>query len=287
MGRGLVADPDEMDGEPWSPQLLDWLAADFAGNGYDLKRLIATIVTSRSYQSPALPGSAEAPREYVFRGPEVRRLTAEQFADAIGAITGEWHVYQPPTPKALPGETAPPSPPPGVYTREWRVAASPLTRALGRPIRDQVYSSRETQATTLQALELVNGESLTHWLLRGARNMLGELPPEPESVYDHFYNGRGARPPFDIDVSGAKRLWLLARDAGTYSPEKVEAVWAQAEFEGPAGRCASVVPQTAGCRGTARVRRRSRRRRAREVPLHPRLRHRRQRLHAVPRAGGH
>ena len=55
------------------------------------------------------------------------------------------------------------------------MAGSSLKRALGRPIRDQVYSSRETQATTIQALELVNGESLTHWLWRGSRKMLGEL----------------------------------------------------------------------------------------------------------------
>jgi hypothetical protein len=229
MGRGIVADSDDMDGEPWSPDLLDWLAADFAGGGYDIKRLIATILTSRSYQAPAVAGHGEPSKEFAFRGPEVRRMTAEQFADAIGAITGEWHVYQPPAPS---GAT---STPPGVYTREWRVGASPLTRSLGRPIRDQVYSLRETQATTLQALELVNGESLTHWLLRGARKMLGELAPEPASVYDRFYGGRGARPEFELDVSRAKRLWLLVRDAGTYSPEKIEAIWPQAELLGPQG----------------------------------------------------
>ncbi len=44
MGRGFVADADDMDGEPWSPELLDYLAADFVKNGYDIKRLIATIV---------------------------------------------------------------------------------------------------------------------------------------------------------------------------------------------------------------------------------------------------
>ena len=49
--------------------------------------------------------------DYAFRGPEIRRLTAEQFADFIGAITGEWHVYQPPNPK--PDNP----PPPQVYTR--------------------------------------------------------------------------------------------------------------------------------------------------------------------------
>jgi hypothetical protein len=235
MGRGIVADPDDMDGEPFSPQLLDWLAADFRDHGYDIKRLIAAIATSRAYQAPAVPRSGEPAGEYVFRGPEVRRITAEQFADAIGAITGDWHVYEPPMPPLRPGATALPEPSPGVYTREWRVAASPLTRALGRPIRDQVFSTRETEATTLQALELVNGETLTHWLLRGARKMLGELPPEPAAVFDRWYIGKGARPEFDIDVSGAKRVWLLARDAGTYSPEKIEAIWAGAEFSGPDG----------------------------------------------------
>ena len=49
----------------------------------------------------------------------------------------------------------------GMYGREWRAASSSLTRALGRPIRDQITSSRPSQATTPQALELVNGEMLT------------------------------------------------------------------------------------------------------------------------------
>jgi hypothetical protein len=222
LGHGLVDNSDDMDGEPWSPQLLDWLAADFVDHGYDLKRLIATIVTSRAYQLPAVPRASTQPKRYSFRGPELRRLTAEEFADAIGAITGDWHVYQ------AGGAT-------GRYTREWRVAASSLTRALGRPIRDQVYSGRDTQATTLQALELVNGETLTHWLLRGARKMLGELPPEPASVFDKFVNGRGAPPPVDIDISHASRLWLLVQDTGSYSPEKVEAIWGAAELIGRGG----------------------------------------------------
>ena len=64
--------------------------------GYDLKRLMATIVSSQAYQMRAVPRVGEQPRGYVFRGPEVRRLTAEQFGDAIGAITGDWNVYQPP-----------------------------------------------------------------------------------------------------------------------------------------------------------------------------------------------
>ena len=60
-------------------------------NQYDLKRLIGTIVKSRAYQMAAVARTAEAPaRGYVFRGPEIRRLSAEQFSDAIGSMTGEW-----------------------------------------------------------------------------------------------------------------------------------------------------------------------------------------------------
>jgi hypothetical protein len=33
MGRGIVENSDEMDGEPWNPDLLDWLASDFVDHG--------------------------------------------------------------------------------------------------------------------------------------------------------------------------------------------------------------------------------------------------------------
>ena len=219
-GRGIVGNSDEMDGEPWSPELLDWLAADFVLHKYDLKHLIATIAESRAYQMPAVPGKSIQPAEYTFRGPEIRRLTAEQFADAIGAITGDWHV--------TPGN-------PGHYTREWHTAASSLTHALGRPIRDQVYSTRDTQATTLQALELVNGETLTHWLNRGARRMLGELPSDPASLFYKPYVVKNGPVPFDIDISKSRKLWLVLQDTGSYSPEKVQAIWSKAAFTGPNG----------------------------------------------------
>ena len=238
-GRGIVENPDEMDGEPWSPVLLDWLAADFVDHGYDVKHLLATIVSSRTYQLPAVPRAGEQPRRYVFSGPEVRRMTAEQFADAIAAISGDWSVYQPPA-----GST-PAGPAQARYTRDWRTPANALTRALGRPIRDQVFSSREIMATTLQALELVNGEELTRSLLRGARRMLGELPPPPAGLFVASINARGNRAgadgspmrpaAFDIEISNATRLWLVVQDAKSTALDKAEAVWAEAALVAPDG----------------------------------------------------
>jgi hypothetical protein len=245
LGYGIVANPDEMDGEPWSPALLDWLAADFVEHGYDIKHLIATIMTSRTYQMPAVARQGDLPaRGYVFAGPEVRRLTAEQFADAIGSITGEWSVAPVSRPAA-----APPSPiekpiglptqptTSGVYAREWRAASTNLTRALGRPIRDQINSSRATQSTTLQGLELTNGGILSRWLSRGARRMVGDLLVDPISLYNRAVAGRSASPsPFAIDISKFDRLWLVVEDTGSnVRPDAILPAWADAELSGPSG----------------------------------------------------
>jgi hypothetical protein len=52
LGRGLVSPVDQMDSRhpPSHPELLAWLASDFETNGYDIKRLIRTVVLSRTYQ---------------------------------------------------------------------------------------------------------------------------------------------------------------------------------------------------------------------------------------------
>src|SRR5437763_9941674 len=65
--------------------------------------------------------------------------------------------------------------------------------------------------------------------------MLGELSPEPVSVFNKAIAGRNTSGSFDTDVSKATKLWLLVQDTGSYSPEKVEAVWANAELVGPNG----------------------------------------------------
>lgn len=88
MGHGLVEPVDEMESPAWHPDLLDWLAEDFADHRYDLKHVIERILTSEAYQMPAVAGAEQERAEYVFRGPLVRRLSAEQFRDAVFTLTG-------------------------------------------------------------------------------------------------------------------------------------------------------------------------------------------------------
>jgi hypothetical protein len=87
-GRGLVEPVDDMEKAAWNPDLLDWLAEDFVDSGYDVKHLIETILTSRAYQLPAVPATEQDSVEFVFTGPTIRRMSAEQFRDAVTALTG-------------------------------------------------------------------------------------------------------------------------------------------------------------------------------------------------------
>ena len=90
-GRGLVEPLDDMEQPAWNSVLLDFLADDFSSTSqhYDVKQLLELIITSRAYQMPSVetPGEKE---NYVFRGPLMRRLNAEEFSDAISALTGHW-----------------------------------------------------------------------------------------------------------------------------------------------------------------------------------------------------
>lgn len=92
-GRGLVEPLDNMDAEPWHQDLLDFLAADLADHGYDLKRTLRLLATSRAYQRPGIGLDHEGrPDNSVFRGPLVKRLSAEQFVDTVYALTETWPI---------------------------------------------------------------------------------------------------------------------------------------------------------------------------------------------------
>ena len=90
-GRGLVEPLDDMEQPAWNRDLLDWLAEDLVEHDYDVKHTIARILTSRAYQLPSVDLQEQAAADYVFKGPAVRRMTAEQFSDAVAALGGVWH----------------------------------------------------------------------------------------------------------------------------------------------------------------------------------------------------
>jgi hypothetical protein len=196
------------------------VASDFSAHGNDLHYLLRELLTSKAYQMPTIVSTERPEKTFVFRGPFVRHLSAEQFADTLAAVTGEWHTQQQ-------GNEA-------LLVRDWELKSSPLSMALGRPIRDQVFTTRDNHATTFQALELVNGSTLEDTLRRGSLRLLGQLPPAPDNLFDSGVLRHGTVS-IDIDISGAKRLWLLTQDAGAYDPSRTIAGWSDVELSGPEG----------------------------------------------------
>ncbi len=87
MGRGIVHPVDAMHTQPWSADLLDYLAVRFADDNYDLKTFMRFVMTSQAYQSQSVILTEELGEDYVYAGPIAKRMTAEQLLDSIWQIT--------------------------------------------------------------------------------------------------------------------------------------------------------------------------------------------------------
>lgn len=204
MGRGIVHPVDAMGTEPWNPDLLDLLASQLVDEQYDLRKLMRFVMTSEAYQSRSSVRQEEA-GEYVYTGPVARRLTAEQFIDAIRGLAGVW-----PRPAAtdfnpggrgqggqlnqfrqVRGEA------PGKWEAPLRAALlrpDALQATLGRPNREQIVSERPDQLTTLEALNLSNAEPLNR-LLSETATALAERQLSAAALAELLYLRLLSRPP--------------------------------------------------------------------------------------------
>jgi mono/diheme cytochrome c family protein len=158
IGRGLVDPVDEMNSKhPAShPELLDWLAADFSAHGYDVRRLIRSIVLSRGYQLAAWSGPGAPPAD-AFAAALEKPLTAEAIARSARIASGR----------------------------------SPDDDALRRALVDRFPEvlPRTPQATIQQAMFLANGELVTALFKPGpetAAARLAALPTPAERVRETF-----------------------------------------------------------------------------------------------------
>ena len=95
MGVGLVRTVDNLGttGElPSHPELLDHLAQQFVADGWSIKRLVRTIMLSRTYQlaARATPDATRLdPDNRLFSHANRRRLSAEEIRDAILWTSGQ------------------------------------------------------------------------------------------------------------------------------------------------------------------------------------------------------
>tara|TARA_R110002096_G_scaffold54517_22_gene140690 strand:+ start:3780 stop:5669 length:1890 start_codon:yes stop_codon:yes gene_type:complete len=167
MGRGIVHPVDAMDTKPWNEDLLDVLAVRFAEDDYDLRKLIRLVMTSQAYQSQSVILEKEPGADYSYAGPIAKRMTAEQFVDSIWQITGTHPAKaEAKVNREISIEGGKAQVPP---VRAALVKNDFLMRSLGRPHRDQVVTTRPKELTTLQAIDLANGDILAGYLTAGAK----------------------------------------------------------------------------------------------------------------------
>lgn len=90
MGRGISHPADKLDfeHEPSHPALLDYLAAEFRADGYDVKRLARRIVTSGAYQLTAIP-TAGGVDPALFAHAIERPLIAEAYYRSMRVALGQ------------------------------------------------------------------------------------------------------------------------------------------------------------------------------------------------------
>jgi hypothetical protein len=104
-GRGIVHPVDLMDSKhpPSQPELLDWLARDFERSGYDVKRLIRILCSTRAYQldsrtaksskaKPAAPGTFAHALDKPLSAEQLYRsllVATDNHADTNGVVAGK------------------------------------------------------------------------------------------------------------------------------------------------------------------------------------------------------
>jgi hypothetical protein len=170
-GRGIVDPVDDFrsTNPPTHPQLLRRLAGEFAGSGYDLKKLIRLIVQSRAYQlsSRTNPTNENDQTNYSHALP--RPLDAEVLLDAISDVTGVPETFGTAIPDARgPGGSAPAGTR-AIQLKETDIYYSNFLDIYGRPNRFSV-PERNAKPNLSQALHLLAGSTYNDKLLaKGGR----------------------------------------------------------------------------------------------------------------------
>lgn len=190
MGRGIVEEPDDMGphNPPSNPELLDFLAQEFASSQCDLKHLYRIILNSQVFQLSCLPTQNSPEAIANFAHYPLRRMEAEVLIDAINAITGTTEEYSSPIPEPF---TFIPEDIRAIALADGSITSSFL-ELYGRPPRDTGRESERSRNTTpAQRLHLLNSSHIRKKIANcpvvvwGAGVCLEEEPEMVERIYLH------------------------------------------------------------------------------------------------------
>ena len=199
-GKGLSNILDDLGNQgewPSHPELIDWLAVEFRGSGWDVKHMVRLIVTSETYQqtSAKKPELAEIdPNNRLLSEQSARRLEAEFIRDTALAISGliagdriggpsilpyqrknYWENLNFPERKYL-SSTGPDQYRRGLYTHWQRTFIHPMFAAFDAPSREECAVDRFQSNSPQQALTLLNDPTFVEAAKAFAARLEREIP---------------------------------------------------------------------------------------------------------------
>jgi hypothetical protein len=240
-GKGLVETSDNFGSQgtpPTHPELLDWLARDFTGHGWDVKRLLRTIALSATYRqsSQASPDLlARDPGNQLLARAPARRLTAEMLRDQALAVSGllvekmGGPSVKPYQPEGL-WEVAMGSPHydrgkgPDLYRRSlytfWkRTVPHPAMITFDAAERNVCVVRRQSTSTPLQALALLNDPQVVEAARFLGQRMLKEGGRTPAEQVAWVFRVATGRQPSEREVPVLVRLLTEQRELFKTDPQ--------------------------------------------------------------------
>lgn len=196
-GRGIVEPADDFrdTNPPSNALLLDQLAQDFVDNGYDRKKILATILKSRTYQTSYQPNDFNEDDTKYFSHYQPRLLSAEQLLDAICHVTQVAESFG-----GLPaGTKATHLPAPDLVNNEF-------LKIFGQPERQTVCACERTNESNLSmAIQFFNGP-LIYGKLKDESNSFRKSMTDGKSnteIITLLYNLAVCRNPSDTELKAS------------------------------------------------------------------------------------
>lgn len=232
-GRGLVDTPADfgtLGQMPTHPELLDWLADDFARHGWDLKRLHRMLATSAAYQQSSDAsgtGFGVDPENHLLWHMPIRRLEAEALRDAMLQISGQLveQAHGPAVPvmadragKFVIGKENLNAGRPGavismmgqdlrrsIYAQVRRSRPLTVLEPFDPPIVSPNCTKRSSSANSTQALMLMNSDFVTQQAETLASRITVEAATQPEAHVELAWRLCYGRPPVAAELNDAKQ----------------------------------------------------------------------------------
>jgi hypothetical protein len=181
VGKGIIDPVDDIraSNPPSNPALLEALTTDFVASNFDLRDLMRTIVSSRTYQASIVTNEWNATDRDNFSHAIPRRLAAEELMDAVSSAAGA----RPRFPE-VPQDTG------ASQLVDPHIGREGFLDVFGRPARDSACEcERRSDFSLPQALNLVNGTTISDAVADG-KGRVAKLVlsgKSDEAIVDELY----------------------------------------------------------------------------------------------------